>query len=184
MGEILGLGVTHYPPLCGRDEEMARILKRVLQDPDLPERYRRSDGWPAAMREEYGADEGLSAARRHRETLIAGFRDMRKRLDEFAPDLVVIWGDDQYENFKEDVIPPFCVLAYESIEHRPWAEPRWKKSGNAADDARGERPAGDAELDVPGRGDVRARAEAGRDDVRPDLHLQLEQVLRVVQRVS
>jgi len=134
MGEILGLGVTHYPPLCGRDEEMARILKRVLQDPDLPERYRRSDGWPAAMREEYGADEGLSAARRHRETLIAGFRDMRKRLDEFAPDLVVIWGDDQYENFKEDVIPPFCVLAYESIEHRPWAEPRWKKSGNAWDE--------------------------------------------------
>jgi hypothetical protein len=35
-------------------------------------------------------------------------------------------GDDQYENFKEDIIPPFCVLAYESIEHRPWAEPRWR----------------------------------------------------------
>ena len=62
MSAILGLGLTHYPPLCGRDEEMARILKRVLQDPDLPERYRRPDGWPAAMREEYGADEGLSAA--------------------------------------------------------------------------------------------------------------------------
>jgi hypothetical protein len=37
---------------------MARILKRVLQDPDLPERYRRPEGWPAPMREEYGADEG------------------------------------------------------------------------------------------------------------------------------
>ena len=40
MGAILGLGVTHYPPLCGRDEDMARILKRVLQDPGLPEQYR------------------------------------------------------------------------------------------------------------------------------------------------
>src|SRR2546426_6707037 len=131
MGAILGLGVTHYPPLCGRDEDMARILKRVLQDPDLPERYRRPDGWPAAMREEYGADEGLGAARRHRAALIEGFRETRRRLDDFGPDLVLIWGDDQYENFKEDVIPPFCVLAYESIEHRPWAEARWKKSGNA-----------------------------------------------------
>jgi hypothetical protein len=38
---------------------------------------------------------------------------------------VLIWGDDQYENFREDIIPAFCVLAYESIEHRPWAEARW-----------------------------------------------------------
>jgi hypothetical protein len=62
MGAILGLGVTHYPPLCGRDEDMARILKRVLQDPGLPEKYRQPSGWPAAMAEEYGADQGLGAA--------------------------------------------------------------------------------------------------------------------------
>jgi hypothetical protein len=111
MGAILGLGVTHYPPLCGRDENMARILKRVLQDPGLPERYRHPEGWPAPMRAEYGADEGLTAARHHRVALVDGFRDARRRLDAFAPDLVLIWGDDQYENFKEDVIPPFCVLA-------------------------------------------------------------------------
>ncbi len=135
MGAILGLGVTHYPPLAGQDEHMARILERVLQDPDLPERYRRPDGWPAPMREEYGADRGLSAAKRHREALVAGFRDARRRLDEFAPDVVLIWGDDQYENFREDIIPPFCVLAYESIEHRPWAEGRWKKARNAWDEA-------------------------------------------------
>ena len=53
---------------------------------------------------------------------MAWFRKARRLLDDFAPDVVVIWGDDQYENFKEDIIPPFCVLAYESIEHRPWAE--------------------------------------------------------------
>jgi len=135
MGAILGLGVTHYPPLAGQDENMARILKRVLQDPDLPERYRRPEGWPEPMRREYGADQGLTAAKRHREALIAGFRDARRRLDEFAPDVVLIWGDDQYENFKEDIIPPFCVLAYESIEHRPWAEGRWKTAKNAWDEA-------------------------------------------------
>jgi len=33
---------------------------------------------------------------------------------------VLIWGDDQYENFREDVIPPFCVLSYDSIVAQPW----------------------------------------------------------------
>ena len=135
MGAILGLGVTHYPPLAGQDENMARILQRILKDPDLPEQYRRPDGWPEPMRREYGADEGLAAARRHRDALVAGFRKARRRLDDFAPDLVVLWGDDQYENFKEDIIPPFCVLAYESIEHRPWAEGRWQTARNAWDEA-------------------------------------------------
>src|SRR5207253_8854241 len=97
-------------------DDMARTLKRVVQKPELPERCRRHEGGPAAMREEYGADDGLGAARRHREALTAGFRETRRRLDDFAPDVVLIWGDDQYENFKEDVIPPFCVLAYERSE--------------------------------------------------------------------
>ena len=33
------------------------------------------------------------------------------------------------------MIPPFCVLAYESIEHRPWSEPRWQKAKNAWDES-------------------------------------------------
>jgi hypothetical protein len=101
---------------------MARILRRVLKDPALPESYRRPEGWPEAMRREWGADEGLDAARRHRAALVTRFREARRALDDFAPDVVLIWGDDQYENFKEDIIPPFCVLAYDAIEHRPWAE--------------------------------------------------------------
>src|SRR5262245_66503827 len=118
MGAILGLGVTHYPPLAGQDEHMARILAGILQDPDLPAEVRRPEGWPEPRRREWAADQGLAAAHRHRDALVAGFRKVRRQLDDFGPDLVVIWGDDQYENFKEDVIPPFCVLAYESIEHR------------------------------------------------------------------
>ena len=30
MGVILGLGMTHVPLLAGRDEDMARILRRVV----------------------------------------------------------------------------------------------------------------------------------------------------------
>jgi len=136
MGAILGLGVTHYPPLTGRDENMARILRRVLADPDLPERLRRPEGWPEPMRREWGADEGLASARRHREALVSWFRKARRLLDDFAPDVVLIWGDDQYENFKEDVIPPFCVGAYESIERRPWADSALPNAWDEPKDAR------------------------------------------------
>jgi hypothetical protein len=68
------------------------------------------------MREEYGADMGKAAAAVHRQTLIDGLDKIREALDEFKPDFVLIWGDDQYENFKEDVVPPYCIAAYEEFK--------------------------------------------------------------------
>src|SRR5512132_1883794 len=58
MGEILGLGMTHYPPLTGHDRDMANILRTVLRDPGLPERYRDPASWPEPMRREYAEDGG------------------------------------------------------------------------------------------------------------------------------
>jgi hypothetical protein len=121
MAEILGLGMTHYPPLAGRDENMAGILRGTLRDPAIPAEIRDPANWPAAMQRERGADEGKSAAIAHRAALLRGFQRIRAALDEFRPDFVVIWGDDQYENFTEDIIPPFCILAYDAIEAQPWA---------------------------------------------------------------
>jgi hypothetical protein len=147
MGEILGLGLTHYPPLTGRDEDMATILRRVLKDPGLPERYRDPAGWPEPMRREYGADGGTASAAGHRETLVNHFRKARCRLDEFQPEVVIIWGDDQHENFTEDVIPPFCVLAYDEIEARPWQKPgvapnAWSEPADTVFKVPGHRAAG------------------------------------------
>ena len=106
MGEILGLGLTHYPPLIGLDENMAGILRTVLKDPGLPERYRDPASWPEAMRREYGDDGGTASAKAHRESLVNHFRHARKILDDFRRRSWSIWGDDQHENFTEDVIPP------------------------------------------------------------------------------
>jgi Catalytic LigB subunit of aromatic ring-opening dioxygenase len=118
MGEILGLGLTHYPPLIGRDEHMADILRTIVRDPGFPERLRDPASWPEPMRREYGDDGGTAAAAAHRERLVHHLRHLRRTLDEFRPDLVVVWGDDQHENFVDDLIPPFCVLAYDRIECR------------------------------------------------------------------
>ena len=128
MGEMLAIGVTHYPPLAGRDEAMTWILKQMLRNPNLPEKLRDVDGWPAPMREEWGADQGVAAAKAHREALVSRFRNIRAAIDDFQPDLILIWGDDQYENFKEHIVPPYCVYAYESMEfgpppHNVWEEP-------------------------------------------------------------
>ena len=40
MAEILALGISHYPPLHGHDDRMAWILKRMLQNPKLPQELR------------------------------------------------------------------------------------------------------------------------------------------------
>src|SRR5688572_20999566 len=115
MGQILGLGITHYPRL-GRKGNLARRTRQVLDDPLLPERLRSPANWPPAMREQWGQDEGLSHSNQHRDEMIRHLRRARAELDAFRPDFVVIWGDDQYENYQEDCVPAFSVLSYDSIQ--------------------------------------------------------------------
>jgi len=146
MGEILGLGMTHYPPLIGTDANMANILRAILKDPGLPERFRDPASWPAPMRKEYGADGGTASAAGHRAQLLQGFRHARKLLEDFKPDVIVMWGDDQHENFVDDVIPPFCVLAYDRIEarhrERDAATNVWGEDANTVFKIPGHRQAG------------------------------------------
>jgi hypothetical protein len=119
MGEVLGLGLTHFPPLGWPDEAMDRALQFALADPSVPDAVKGGEGWPDGMREEFDRDR-LAAAADHRAALVAGCDRVRAALDEFAPDVVVIWGDDQYELFREDVVPAFCVVAAESLTFSPW----------------------------------------------------------------
>jgi len=122
MGEILGLGVTHSPLFPQPAENMAFMLRKRLADPDIPAEAKDQGKWPDAMRAEWGNDGGASAGARHREEMLVGLRRARARLDAFKPDFILMWGDDQYENFREDVIPAFSLLAYEQVVARPWAQ--------------------------------------------------------------
>ena len=120
MGDVLGLGITHYPPYALVDEKMANLLRWTLEDPDIPVEVKDMRAWPEPMRAEYGSDGGAAGAARHRAQLRAGFERVHEALQAFDPEVVFIWGDDQYENYREDVIPPFSVLAYEESVFRPW----------------------------------------------------------------
>ncbi len=121
MAEILGIGLSHYPPLSGLDADMSGILRWTLDDPSIPDDRKDPRNWPEEMQREWSDDLGLAAAQEHRRALVAGFDHLRAVLDDFSPDVIIIWGDDQYENFREDIIPPFSVLAYEDLEVKPWA---------------------------------------------------------------
>lgn len=120
MADILGLGISHYPPLCMPDPMMSGILRYALDDPGIPASAKDPANWPAAMRAEWGSDFGAAGAALHRAALVEQFRRVRAELDAFQPDLVLIWGDDQYENFREDVIPAFTVCAYDDLDVHPW----------------------------------------------------------------
>jgi hypothetical protein len=146
MGEVLGLGITHYPALT-RQTPTAVSLRLLLKDPGLPAKYKNPANWPKVMQEEWGADEGASFARKHCEDVVDELRRARAALDEFKPDFVLVWGDDQYENFHEDLIPGFCVMAYDSVDAQPWAKPNsppnaWGENPDTVFQVKGHRAAG------------------------------------------
>jgi hypothetical protein len=132
MADILGVGMTHFPGLVGTDEPGSSSLARVLKhNTRIPQEKKAPSSWAEEMRQEFGTDEGLTASMTHRQRLVAGFRTLRAEIDAFKPDFLLIWGDDQYENFKEDIIPAFCILAWDTFECQPlkrrksnaWGEP-------------------------------------------------------------
>jgi hypothetical protein len=121
MGDVLGLGITHYPLLLGKDELMAALLGMTLKDPDIPPERKDPANWSAEARQDWSDDEGTAAAARHRAALLADLAHCRAALDEFRPDVLIVWGDDQYENFREEVVPSFCVCAYDDTVVDPFA---------------------------------------------------------------
>ncbi len=121
MAEILGLGCTHYPGLLQSDERLPGGFHHLLTAPNVPAHYKDRANWPAELLAELGNDDGVSSARRYGARMADDFRAIRKALDDFNPDLVLVWGDDQYENFREDIIPAFCVFGLEEqFALQPW----------------------------------------------------------------
>jgi hypothetical protein len=131
MAEILGLGITHYPAIVVEPEHWSQFVIRRTKAGQVPaEVFENKAAWPAAMREEWADDQGAAAAGRHKTRLVAAAAKVREALDAFDPDFVVIWGDDQYENFRNDCIPAFCVYIFDHAVSRPYAPPFFSGAAN------------------------------------------------------
>jgi len=134
MGEILGLGCTHYPGLLLPDERLPGGFHHLLTAPNVPEYAKDRSNWPDQLLAELGNDRGVAAGRRYGARMADGFRAVRASLEAFDPDFVLIFGDDQYENFREDIIPAYCLLGLDKdFSIKPWAggkANRWGESAN------------------------------------------------------
>jgi hypothetical protein len=134
MGEILGLGCTHYPGLLLPDERLPGGFHHLLTAPNVPESAKDPANWPDQLMAELGNDRGAAAGRRYGARMADGFRAVRASLEAFDPDFVLIFGDDQYENFREDIIPAFCVMGLDQdFSIRPWAGGKANRWNEPAD---------------------------------------------------
>ena len=132
MADLLLAGTTHYPLLMYTDDAMTSQMERHWKSDRVPEYWRDQRNWPKAMQEEYGPDgaNGPAAAAAHRKRLVEGFRRVREEIDAFKPDFVLIWGDDQYENFREDLVPPFSIYIVDNYETQPFLKKRYNTDGS------------------------------------------------------
>lgn len=122
MADILGIGVTHYPPLLIEPKYWSRFTEKGAETGRIPaDLFADPQLWPEPMRAEWGTDKGEKVASEHRSRLVEGFREVRRQLDAFDPDFIVIWGDDQFENFQKTCIPPFCIYIFDEIVSRPYS---------------------------------------------------------------
>ena len=119
---------------------MSAQMERHWKSDLVPPEWKDQKNWPAQMQEEYGVD-GVNApasAAAHRKRLVDGFRKVREEIEAFKPDFVLIWGDDQYENFHEDLVPPFSVYLCEEYETQPFHKRRFTADGDEISNVWGE----------------------------------------------
>jgi len=111
MAEILGLGCSHGPIILTPPQAWAkgreRIFARVLNYQPPPQ-----------LLQELGEDNGLSQDIVDQQRVVDAFAVLRERLHAWEPDVVLIIGDDQAENFRQDNLPPFCIYTGAEVQRR------------------------------------------------------------------
>ena len=116
MAEILGLGCSHAAMILNPPEEWVNMRKGI---------YSPVAGYraPPAMVQELGDDEGLTHDKKNQKRITDAFEVLRKKLHDWKPDVVMIVGDDQAENFKRENLPTFCLYTGSQADSYPFHRP-------------------------------------------------------------
>jgi aromatic ring-opening dioxygenase catalytic subunit (LigB family) len=119
MAALLGLGCSHAPMILNPPEEWANMRKRI---------YARIPNYqpPASMLQELGDDNGLGHDRQNQQRIANAFAVLRDKLHAWKPDVVIVVGDDQAENFTRDNIPTFCLYTGDQVDAYPFHRPMGK----------------------------------------------------------
>ncbi|MGH7794882.1 MAG: extradiol ring-cleavage dioxygenase [Candidatus Binatia bacterium] len=134
MAEIvIGIGTSHSPQLSIRAKDWDYLLKKDETDPRLD--------YPSLLKR---AKPGLAAEltpekfRQRDEACLKAVKDLGDALHKAKADVVVVFGDDQQEQFHDDNMPMFAIYhgkllpvvrhnnlrpaAWKDAEERGWAE--------------------------------------------------------------
>ena len=98
MAEILGLGCSHAPMILNPPEEWVNMRKRIYSG--IP-----AYQVPPSLIEEMGDGEGLTHDRMNQQRSADAFAVLKEKLHAWKPDVVMIVGGDQVENFKRENLP-------------------------------------------------------------------------------
>jgi len=130
---VLGLGTSHSPQLSVRAKEWSLMREKDERDP-------RMDYEGLLKRAKPGIDQEITEGkmRERDDTCLKAIGVLGRMLQEARPDVVVIFGDDQHEQFHDDNMPTFAIYHGKSIpvvkhsgrnnspwkaaEERGWAE--------------------------------------------------------------
>lgn len=121
MGAILGVGLTDNPVVSRQDELWTFSLKHALDSDMIPEERKHPGTWPTEMREPWERDRGESLARTVRKSQADEFTRVRKAIDDFAPDAVIVVSKDHRESLDPYVMAPYWISAGDRVSIRPWA---------------------------------------------------------------
>ncbi len=103
MAEIVGcMAMSHGPQLLAPPDRWPELPSRV-KGPFNPKQGIEAELTPDAM-----------AA--NAERCNAAIATLRDRLADWAPDTVVIFGDDQHENILDDNMPPFTIFIEDEVD--------------------------------------------------------------------
>jgi hypothetical protein len=117
MSDILGLTIAHFPYIRLKHYHLASVLTGNMGRGWLDKPHLRDPmNWPKGMQEEWGNDQGASTAKAAQEHEIEQFRKVRAALDEFNPDLIVIFYRDLAESFKNFAKPQYWIHGHDKVD--------------------------------------------------------------------
>ena len=113
MAELLGLGCSHGPIILTPPEVWHKGRERIFgRNPDYQA--------PPQLIEALGDDNGLTQDRLDQKKVVESFQVLHDRLHEWDPDVLMVIGDDQAENFLQDNLPPFCLYTGGEVDGYPF----------------------------------------------------------------
>jgi len=143
---VLGIGTSHSPQLSVRASDWAVLREKDEHDPRL-------DYQKLVQRAKPNLDSELTSEkfRQRDEACQKAIKTLGDTLQKVNPDVVVVFGDDQHEQFQDDNMPTFAIYhgkslpvvthagrnpaAWKTAEERGWAEtaPEYEAGQGLAD---------------------------------------------------